>query len=234
MKSPFMIGLLSIVPGLGFFVLGKPRRGFWVIGILFSLLFIFLFTRSEFITSISFSLILIVWIGQIILASQSARLLKRQQAGEVAQPREKEKIVTPPGLSLKEKGVYRIRETVRQQLNPGENLLEALVAQSGASVGAYALFGAFAVFKMRQYYVGLTEESLILIEQDNFGNHADIKRIPLEDIKSSKLNKRILYDDLMLDLGDKKLFKLQITTGMRRLTMSIYEKLQERIEEEQV
>ena len=129
-------------------------------------------------------------------------------------------------MSLKERGAYKIRETVRQQLNPGENLLEAVFAQSGGGVGTYALYGALSALKMRQYYVGLTEESVIMIEQDNFGNHADIKRIPLSDIKSIKLNKRILYDDLMLDLGDKNLLKLQITAGLRRLTMSFFDKLQ--------
>lgn len=226
MQSPFLIGLLSIIPGLGFFVLGKPRRGFWVIGIFLTLLFIFLFIPGDFITQVSFQFILLVWIGQIVLAAQSARLEKRQQVGDVTKPREKEKIVPPPGLSLKERGDYKIRETVRQQLNPGENLLEAVFAQSGGGVGTYALYGALSALKMRQYYVGLTELSIIMIEQDNFGKHADIKRIPLSDIKSAKLNKRMLYDDLILDLGDKNLLKLQITSGFRRLTTSFYDKLQ--------
>ncbi len=70
---------------------------------------------------------------------------------------------------------------------------------------------------------------VILIEQDSFGKHADIKRIPLVDIKSSKLNKRILYDDLILDFGDKNLLKLQITSGFRKQTLAMYEKLQELI-----
>jgi hypothetical protein len=226
MRSPFIIGLLSIIPGLGLFVLGKPKRGFWVIGILFTLLFIFLFIPGDFITQLSFQLILLVWVGQIVLAAQSARLQKRQEAGEVTHPREKEKIVPPPGLSLRERGDYKIRETVRQQLNPGENLLEAIFVQSGGGVGTYALYGALSALRMRQYYVGLTEESMVMIEQDNFGNHVDIKRIPLSDIKSIKLNKRILYDDLMINLGDKNLLKLQITSGLRRLTMSFYDKLQ--------
>lgn len=226
MQSPFMIGLLSIVPGLGFFVLGKPRRGFGVIGILFTLLFIFLYTRGDFITQVSFSLFFLVWIGQIILAAQSARLLKRQKAGELTQPREKTKIELPPGLSLKERGAYRIRETVRQQLNPNENLHEAVFAQSGGSVGTYVLYGALTALKMSQYYVGLTDDSLIMIEQDKFGKHADIKRIPLADIKSSKYKKRLLTDDLTLDFGDKNLLKLQITSGFRKQTLAMYEKLQ--------
>jgi hypothetical protein len=121
---------------------------------------------------------------------------------------------------------YRMREIVRQQLNPGENLLEAVFAQSGGRVGTYALYGAFSALKMSQYYVGLTDDSLILIEQDNFGNLADIQRIPLADLKSIKLNKRILYDDLMLDLGDKDLLKLQITSGLRDQTHGIYERLE--------
>lgn len=227
MQSPFVIGLLSIIPGLGFFVLGKPRRGFGVIGIILVLLFVFLFIPGDFMTQLSFNLLWLAWVFQIVLAAQSARLIKRQEAGEVTQPREKEKIEPPPGLSLKERGDYKIRETVRQQLNPGEELLEAMFVQSGGGVGTYALYGVLSAFKMRQYYVGLTADNLVMIEQDNFGNHADIQRIPLTDITAVKLNKRIMYDDLMVGLGDKNKLKLSSTAGLRRLTVSLYEKLQE-------
>ena len=229
MPSPILIGLISLIPGFGFFVLKQPRRGWGVLGILFSLLIIFLFIPNDFIAQLSFQISILVYLGQIYLASQSARLLKRQQAGEITKPRESSKITPPPGLSFKERNIYRLRETVRQQLNPGENLLEAVIAQSGGQVGTYALYGAFSAFRMSQYYVGLTDDSLILIEQDNFGNLADIKRIPVSDIKSSKLNKRILYDDLMLDLGEKNKIKLQVTSGLRNHTKAIFERLQNRI-----
>lgn len=227
MKSPFLIGLLSIIPGLGFFVLRKPRRGFWVLGILFVLLVMFLFVPGDFIAQVSFQLAILVWVGQIYLAAQSAKLLKRQQSGEITKPRETTTIAPPPSdLSLKERGAYKMREIVRQQLNPGENLHEAIFAQSGGGVGTYAVHGALSALKMSQYYVGLTDDSLILIEQDNFGKHADIKRIQLTDIKSSKLKKRILTDDLMLDFGDKNILKLKVTSGLRNQTQAIYEKLQ--------
>lgn len=227
MQSPFLIGLLSIVPGLGFFVLKKPRRGLGVIGILLALLIMFLFISNDFISQLSFQFAILVYIGQIYLAAQSAKLLKRQQAGEVTTPRETTKIVPPPpSLSLKERGAYKMRETVRQQLNPGEQLHEAVIAQSRFPTGSYVLFGPVAALSIRQYYVGLTEDTLIMIEQDKFGKHADIKRIPLVDIKSSKLKKRMLYDDLMVDFGDKNLLKLQVTSGLRNQTRALFEKLQ--------
>lgn len=226
MQSPFLIGLLSIIPGLGFFVLGKPRRGLGVLGILFVLLILFLFTSGNFITQLSFQFAILVYIGQIYLAAQSARMIKRQQAGELTMPREKTKIEPPPGLSLKERGNYKMRETVRQQLNPGEELLEAVVAQSKFPTGSFVLFGPIAMLSMQQYYVGLTEDTLVMIEQDTFGKHVDIKRLPLADIKSSKFNKRMLYDDIVLDFGDKNVLKLQVTSGLRTQTQAMFEKLQ--------
>jgi len=230
MQSPFLIGLLSIVPSLGLFVLKKPRKGLGVLGILFVLLILFLFTSSNFIAQLSFQFAILVYIGQIYLAVQSARTIKRQQAGELAIPREITKNEPPPGLSLKERGDYKMRETVRQQLNPGEELLEVVVAQSKFPTGSLALFGPVAMLSMRHYYVGLTEDMLVMIEQDSLGQHVDIKRLPLEDIKSSKFKKRMLYDDIVLDFGDKNILKLQVTYGLRKLTHSLYEKLQERIE----
>ena len=120
-----------------------------------------------------------------------------------------------------------MREIVRQQLNPGENLHEAVVAQTGGGVGTYAVYGALsALKKIRQYNVGLTDDSLIMIEQDHFGKPVDINRIPLADIKSSELKKKLLTDNLTLDFGDKNLLKLQVTSGLRTHTLAMYEKLQ--------
>ena len=229
MQSPFLIGLLSIIPGLGFFVLGKPRRGFGVIGILLVLLIMFLFIPGDFITQISFQMAILVWVGQIYLAAQSAKLIKKQQAGEVTTPRDISKIEIPSGLSLKERGTYRIREIVRQQLNPGEELLETVFAQTVQSVGSMAVNGALTALKASQYYIGLTEESLIMIEVDSFGTPADIKRLPLTGIKSSKLKKRLLADDLILDFGEKKPMKLQVNAGFRNQTRALFEKLQDLI-----
>lgn len=227
MQSPFVVGLLSIIPGLGFFVLGQPKRGLGAIGIMFGLFVFALFVPSEFLGKMSFQFFILAWIGQIYYAVQTANLLKKQQSGETIVPREVMPIAPAPhGLSANEKMAYKARETVRQQLNVGEHLIDAVVAQTLPSVGAHVLIGAAAAFGTKMYYVGLTEKSLVMIEQDFMGKPADVKRVPLSDIKSSEYKKQWLLDSLILDFGKKKTVKLQVSYRLRPQTQAIFAGLQ--------
>ena len=216
MQSPFVVGLLSIIPGLGFFVLGQPKRGIGIIGIVGGLFLLANFFSIDFFSDLS----IIAWIGQIYYAVQTANLLKRQKSGEVVIPRETTPIPPPPhGLSANERMAHKMRETVRQQLNLGEHLTDAVVAQTMPSIGS-------TVFSVRMYYVGLTEKALVIIEQDFMGKPADVKRIPLSEIKSSEYKKGLLTDSLVLDFGNKKSMRLQVTIRLRTQTQTIFAGLQ--------
>lgn len=227
MQSPFAVGVLSIIPGLGFFVLGQPKRGFGVIGIIVGLFIFGLFVPNKLLSQISLQLFFLAWIGQIYYAVQTANLIKKQESGEIVAPREATPIApAPQGLSANEKLAYKMREIVRQQLNPGEHLVGAILAQTMPSMGAHILIGAVAAFSMRAYYIGLTENALIMIEQDFMGKPADVKRISLTDIKSSKLKKGWLTDSLVLGFGKKKSMELRITFRLREQTQVIFAGLQ--------
>ena len=227
MQSPFAIGVLSIVPGLGFFVLGQSKRGIGTIGIIIGLFTFGLFIPSEFLSQLGFQLFFIAWISQIYYAVQTANLLKKQKSGEVVAPRETTSITPAPhGLSANEKLAYKMRETVRQQLNAGEHLIDAVVAQILPSMGAHILIGAAAAFSTKAYYVGLTEKTLIMIEQDFMGKPADVKRVSLSDLKSSEYKKGLLTDSLVLDFGQKKSMKLRITVRLRTQAQAIFTGLQ--------
>ena len=227
MQSPFVVGVLSIIPGLGFFVLGQPKRGISAIGIIVGLFIFGLFVPSELLSQISLQLFVVAWIGEIYYAVQTANLLKKQQSGETVVPHEVTPIAPAPhGLSANEKLAYKVRETVRQQLNVGEHLVDAIAAQTLPSAGAHILIGAAAAFATKAYYVGLTEKSLVMIEQDFTGKPADVKRIPLSDIKSSEYKKQRLLDSLILDFGKKKTVKLNVSYRLRPQTQAIFAGLQ--------
>lgn len=227
MQSPFVVGLLSVIPGLGFFVLGQPKRGFGAIGIIIGLFIFGLFVPSQFFSQLSFQFFILAWVGQIYYAVQTAKLIKRQEAGEVVAPREMPLIApAPDNLSANEKIAYKMREIVRHQLNIGEHLVGAIMAQTMPSMGSHLLIGAAAGFTMRMYYVGLTENTLIMIEQDFLGKPADLKRIPLTNIKSSKFDKGWLTDSLVLDFGEKKPMELRVTFRLREQTQLIFAGLQ--------
>ncbi len=227
MQSPFTIGVLSIIPGLGFFVLGQLKRGVGIIGTLIGLFTFSLFIPSEFLSELSFQLFLITWIGQIYYAVQTAKLLKKQKSGEIIAPRETRPIAPAPhGSSANEKLAHKVRETVRQQLDIGEHLIDAVFAQVLPSMGAHILVGAAATFSTKSYYVGLTEKTLIMLEQDFMGKPINVKRISLSDLKSSEYKKGLLTDSLELGFGNKKSMKLRITVRLRTQVQTIFTNLQ--------
>jgi hypothetical protein len=221
-RSPFIIGFLSIIPGLGFFVLEQPRHGFGAAGIVVGFFLVAFIIPEKQISSICFQIALLVWLGQIYYAYQAAKLIKRQESGDVVVPREIMPLPPPPpGLSYRERLAFRVRETVRQQLNPGEILIAAILGQTVISFQSHALLGTVAIFTRRQHYVALTKYALILIEQDMLGKSVDIKREMLCDIKSIEMKKGLFLDRLYFDFGNNEFLNLEVTFLLRSQTRMI-------------
>jgi hypothetical protein len=227
MQSPLIIGFLSIIPGLGFFVLGQPRRGFSVIGIILGLMIVLLFIPVIFLIQLSLYTLIVVWVGQIYYAVQTANVYKRQKSGDLIAPREIMPIGSlPSDLSANERLAYKTNEIVRQQLNPGERLVTSIFAKTTPTYGSHMLLGIYSFFTIKYFHVGLTENSLLLIEQDFFGKPMDIKRISKTTIKSCKFSKGLTIDQLKLEIVDKKPLNLTISFRLRKQTMEISKALQ--------
>ena len=84
MQSPYVVGFLSIIPGLGFFVLGQYRKGLITISIIVGLILVALFVPSRLIAQLSFEFAILTWVGQIIYSAQSAKVFIKLESGEIA------------------------------------------------------------------------------------------------------------------------------------------------------
>ncbi|HEV8378809.1 MAG TPA: hypothetical protein VGP99_08155, partial [Tepidisphaeraceae bacterium] len=126
MSSPIVIGLASIIPGLGFALLGKLR---WSANAFFLVVGLFaagLFVPSQFWGELCLRLAVAAWIGQIYYAVRWTSTKAKQESGEIVAPRETGIISeAPAGSSRGERLAHKSAELIRQQLQPGEHLKDA-------------------------------------------------------------------------------------------------------------
>ena len=230
MQTPLAIGLLSIIPGLGFLQLGQFKRALISFSIVFSSTIIalfFIFTSYDYLCGIFIQISFVVWVSQIYFAVQTANTLNKQIIGATNAIQEVIPSTPPLNSSLHERSIFKIRDTVSQQLNLGEHLTHAIMAQCMPTLGSHLFLGVFAFLQMRTYHIGLLENSsLIMIEHDFNGKPADAKRIPFQNVKATQFKKGLLMDKLILDLGEKKPINLQVSFRLRESTQAIFSALQ--------
>lgn len=99
MKSPSLIGLLSILPGLGYMALGQKKHALLSVGFIVVLLLIPMFAQQFFIDE-ALILSVIAWIAQAFLSVQAGKqeIPKKLQA-QTSKPR-KPSLVILTGLSF--------------------------------------------------------------------------------------------------------------------------------------
>ena len=117
MKKPWVIGLLSVVPGLGLIVLGEVRQGLGVMDIVALLAFLVEFAPWEIVNAASCVLGFVAWVSQLYCAVIVAQRLARVEAGVVLPARPLAQ--APPGASLGDRLLHKVRQSVMQQLLPG-------------------------------------------------------------------------------------------------------------------
>jgi hypothetical protein len=137
-KKPWVIGLLSVVPGLGLIVLGEVRQGLGVMAIMAFLAFLVEFAPWEIVNAAS-CVLGFAWVSQLYYAVIVAQRLAHVEAGVVLPARPL--APTPPGASLGERLLHKVRQSVMQQRLPGETLRVAIAGQVGPSFASAVLMG---------------------------------------------------------------------------------------------
>lgn len=102
MKHPLLIGVASLIPGLGYLMLGQARKALNVwMGLLIAVL-VYMFSPIELLWDLAVVAFLGIWIAQIVWAGREAALERRIVSGEVAAARESavSAPAPPPGLDL--------------------------------------------------------------------------------------------------------------------------------------
>lgn len=201
MYPPLVIAVVSIVPGLGFWLIGQRRRAVLAAAVVVVPLII-IFSPWETVARASRSIAFVAWIAQMYIAADTAKLLN-QSAREPDKAANKYRPSSQPphGIAKNERVIWSIREIAQQQLKENEQLVAAVM-------GIYLLErkkGIIVQFPARTRYVALTNDHLILIEPDLLGSPLVVERIPRERVRNARFKKGIITDRLQLDLLDSQI-----------------------------
>jgi len=209
MQSPTVISIVSIIiPGLGLWLIGKRRHAGIAAMLVFGSIFVFLFSPWEMLTSLSCNIAILLWAMQSMYAGYEARLAQAVKSGNIQQAKEGALITPPPSdLSRFEKEAFKAKEIVRQQLEIGEYLLDAIPAfQMSVFEGA----GSY-----RLYYIGLLQDKLAFVNTDFFGKPAGTERIDFSSIHKITVKHGLLQDSLIIFINPKKPVMLRVTRWLR-------------------
>ena len=192
MISPKIIGIASIIPGLGFWLLGQYRRsiGAFILTIFFLItaITLSLYLRGP-ISNNFWYIVIMVWVGQIYFSVDTAKFLKKHSTKN-----RQIEISNQQGMTKNERFSNNVWLTVKQQLSTKEHL-------NAAIFGFYFVKrndGIKAQFPVRPIYLAITDISLLIIETDFLSYPMTPARIDKLQIKSIVLRKGLLNDTLLL------------------------------------
>jgi hypothetical protein len=223
--SPLTIGFASIIPGLGFWLLGQRKRSIIIGLIVFGLLYMSLQPTGQ--CCIQF--LILTWLAQLIFAVQIARTNQKQLRGEIQAPQPAPQFRKPATkLSGDQAREYYSREIARGQLQNDERIIKTFLGKKHASSGMIALTGPAAFFAASFYCVALTQSTLLLIELDFLMKPLSVKRIPFSNIVKAHFKTGWLNTDrIAFDFGDEKVLDLDVGHSFRKqaqATASVFDK----------
>ncbi len=197
MTPTIIVGFISIIPGLGFWLFRRYRQALFIFVLVVGLLLFSVFSPWEGLNELLFIMALYFWYMQISMAVRMAQAIKfSNNELTLALIENVEGIQIPTDLSRKEKMVFRIRETLGQQLEFGEKFVEGIHAMRG-------MYGG-------QYYLGISDKNLIIIEIDFFSKPLYVKRFVLSDVEKIQHKRGIINDSLVFSLKNSKPMKFDI------------------------
>ena len=153
MKSPTIIGLASIVPGLGLWIVGRRRHAVLAALAVIGTGLVALFSPWETLSTVSCYAAFLIWVLQSYYAVSEARLAAQVASGQVEKARNSEDIEPPPlHLNRFDKLAHKARELIRQQVDPNEFVKVA--------VPAYSMSFWKGISSHKGYYIGLLQNEL--------------------------------------------------------------------------
>lgn len=196
MKHPVLIGILSIMPGLGYLVLGKLTKAIYVWTGMVVSFFIFLFSPYDWLADIAFFAIIIVWFYQIAWAYREARESSRLEKGEVIEAKDVTLSPSPDGLSRREKQIFKMRETIRAQLAPGQQVGPVMLVTDNARSSSGTAW----------YYLGVINTGLMLVKLSMRNKPKLVETISFTEIDSVEFKepKLSFSDEMRFYIHDQK------------------------------
>lgn len=220
MKKPWVVGLLSIIPGLGFLILGKTRQGLMIFLLIGAAVFFAWLSPWENLTISIATLALIAWITQGYYAVVYAQRQAKSEAGLELPVRQVPTAPPPQGASLGEKHLHKVRQTVLPLLQPEESLKVAIEGRTGTTSLLWTLLGASSM-NIRVVYLGITDQNLIFIKTDRFGKAEDLQRIPFSQVAKTSLKEGQLSDWVELHIGGNSPLRVEVPRSSREATRQL-------------
>ncbi|MCP4142281.1 MAG: hypothetical protein GY755_18755 [Chloroflexi bacterium] len=217
-QSPWIVGIASLFPGLGYLLLKKWKEIFIVWFLLVFSFALYNFSPIDsFLEIFGLRISFLIWIAQIYLAVGSARQKKAIESGELAPAKEVETgdIIIPLDVPRRKRGLYKLEQIMVGQLEIGETLLATIlgVDNSQMKIGT------------SQYLFGLTKDNLIVLSLGMSGKPQTIDRIPLLEVNNIEYKKRLLQDKVSIHIqGQRKPFKVYTNFSFRKEVLEFLEK----------
>lgn len=221
--STFIVGIASIIPGLGFWLLGQRRFAVILGSIIIGLFAVSVLFFGKPIGQFAAQLFLLSWPAQSVVSIHTALFNKRLQKGEIqaAQPMtgfRKSKVKVP----ITNASEYVSREIAKSQLQGEERIIKTLIAKQHISSGMSFLLGPAAYFSSSWYNITLTQSNLLLIELTNNWKPLGIIRIPLSEKIQIRYKQGLLnYDMLNINYDQGKELNLYVSRSDRKQAQAI-------------
>ena len=204
--SKTLITFLSIIPGLGLWVLGHRKAAVFSFVTFVVSVWGALSIDSEPISNLAIDISLIIWVTQFFSSLYSNRVKKELDLGVGEQPSLRSKshtaIAVPPTIKYFSRGMYK---SVQANLKPGE-ILELVVGNP-------------------THFVAISDKRLILARRDIYGKPSILYPFIFEDIKAISLKLGFLNDILIFDFGRIGDASFSIPRGFRRETNKIVDRI---------
>ncbi len=225
MKKPWVIGLLSVVPGLGLIALGQVVAGLGVMAGMSLLIFLSLITTSADLSAWLFSFALILWMLQLGYAMLAARVAAAPRESPERIARREAKRTQREGTAIQRSA----RETLTPLLLPGQHLRIAL-AGSKTGVDPRLLGEIFLAILLAvgggaytggpsdppTTCIGITEDELVFTTTRRLPKPSNLRRVPLSAVAAVELKKgRWGFDKLVVRTGKRKLLGLRTAQSLR-------------------
>ena len=221
--SPLIIGFASIIPGLGFWLLGQRQRSVVVGTIVLGLLSISLIFFGKPIGQFFAQFFQLAWLAQLVFAIHIARTNQKQLKGEIQAPQPTTQFHKPTkNLSGTQASDYFSREISKGQLQDGERIIKSLIGKGHVSASATALAGVIPYFAASWYCITLTQSNLLVIELDFLMKPAGVQRFLYAEVEQASFAKDWLNKGkLQLDFGKGKVLVLDVTSSFVKQAQAI-------------
>jgi hypothetical protein len=199
------IGLASVIPGLGYWVLGERRKAITIALIVFGLGIFSFLTPSDTLFDITSNTAILIWVVQMTTAEYSAHIIDELRIGSGRPAKLNQNIHTSQSLSTVAWHRRGILKKVLGEVPDGDDLMHAI---GGAT-----------------HYIGLTTNKLFIIKPDAWGKPAITYEFPRNAILAVYYEKGSLYDGVAFDFGARGHADISVGRAHRKTTLSIVDEI---------